>query len=198
MNKLNLKIKNCIIIFFASALQAFTIYNVHAVGKITEGGIFGLTLLLQHWFKISPAISSIVLTATCFLLGWRTLGHSFICYSAVAAVGYSVSYAICENYPPLFPALANMPLLCAIIGAVLIGIGAGLCVRMGGATSGDDALAMSLSKLTKAPISRIYLISDLTVMVLSLSYISPIRIFYSLITVILSGQIIGLINKGER
>ncbi len=185
------------VIFLASALQAFAIYNIHEVSKITEGGIFGLTLLLKHWLNISPALSSIVLTAICFFIGWRTLGHSFICYSAVAAVGYSASYAICERFSPLCPALADLPLLSAIIGAVFIGIGAGLCVRMGGATSGDDALAMSLSKLTKAPISRIYLISDITVMLLSLSYISPVRILYSLITVVLSGQIIGLIQKRE-
>ena len=181
----------------ASALQAFAIYNVHEVAKITEGGIFGLTLLLKHWFDLSPAISSIVLTAVCFFIGWRTFGHSFICYSAVAAVGYSSGYAICDIFSPLFPSLSDMPLLSAIVGAVLIGVGAGLCVKMGGATSGDDALAMSLSKLTKAPISTIYLISDATVLLLSLSYIPPVRIFYSLITVILSGQIIGLIQKRE-
>ena len=81
------------------------------------------------------------------------------------------------------------------MGALFIGIGAGLCVRAGGATTGDDALAMSLSHITKLPIQRIYLISDLSVLLLSLSYIPFRRIAYSLLTVILSGQIIGLIQK---
>ena len=44
-------------------------------------------------------------------------------------------------------------------------------------------------------IERIYLISDLTVLVLSLSYIPMKRIAWSLLTVVLSGQIIGLIQK---
>ena len=87
-----------------------------------------------------------------------------------------------------------MPLTAAIAGAVFIGIGACLCVRVGGATSGDDALAMSLSTLTKLPIQRIYLISDLIVLGLSLSYIPVRRIGYSLLTVVLSGQIIGWIQ----
>ncbi len=78
-----------------------------------------------------------------------------------------------------------------------MGIGSGLCVQVGGATSGDDALAMSLSKVTKVPIQWIYLISDLVVLVLSLSYIPLSRIVYSLLTVILSGQIIGLLQKGS-
>ena len=82
-----------------------------------------------------------------------------------------------------------------MLGALFIGIGAGVCIRAGGATTGDDALAMSLSHLLKIPIERIYLVSDLTVLLLSLSYIPVKRIAYSLLTVVLSGQIIGLIQK---
>lgn len=57
---------------------------------------------------------------------------------------------------------------------------------------------MSLSHLTKQPIERIYLASDLLVLTLSLSYIPLRRIGFSLLTVILSGQTIGLIQKIHR
>ncbi len=40
-----------------------------------------------------------------------------------------------------------------------------------------------------------YLISDLSVLALSLSYIPLSRIVYSLLTVVLSGQIIGQMQK---
>lgn len=181
--------------FFSSALQAFGIYNIHALADVTEGGVLGLTLLLEHWFGISPALSGAVLNGVCYLLGWRLLGKEFIFYSLIAAAGFSVGYGICEWFPPLWPELAGMPLTAAVLGALFIGIGAGICVRAGGATSGDDALAMSLSHLTRIPIQWIYLASDLTVLALSLSYIPLDRILYSLLTVILSGQIIGLIQK---
>ena len=108
--------------------------------------------------------------------------------------------------------LVNIPFSDALVGPIqelyhagianelfplllFIGIGAGLCVRAGGATCGDDALAMSLTHATKIPIQWIYLISDLTVLLLSLSYIPVYRIVCSLITVVLSGQIIGWIQK---
>ena len=52
-----------------------------------------------------------------------------------------------------------------------------------------------LSHILKQPIERIYLVSDLTVLLLSLSYIPLRRIVYSLLTVVLSGQIIGWIQK---
>ena len=91
-----------------------------------------------------------------------------------------------------------MPLLASIVGSIFVGVGSGLCVRVGGATSGDDALAMSLSRVTKIKIQWIYLASDLIVLLLSLSYIPLRRIAYSLLTVILSGQIIGLLQKGDN
>lgn len=186
--------KNIVILFFASAFQAFGIYHIHSVADVTEGGVLGMTLLLQHWFQISPAISSFVLNAACFAFGLHTLGKPFILSSFIAALGYSAGYALWEQFPPLFPGIIAYPLAAAIVGALFIGIGAGLCVRAGGATCGDDALAMSLSHLTKIPIQWIYLISDMTVLLLSLTYIPLTRILYSLITVTLSGQIIGWIQ----
>ena len=193
-----LKIKYCLIAFLSAAFQAFGMYIIHALSGVTEGGIFGLILLLDHWLHLSPAISSVILNGACYILGWRTLGKEFIGYSIVATAGYSICYAICELFPPLWPGIAELPLLASILGAMFIGIGAGLCVRVGGATSGDDALAMSLTHITKIPIERLYLISDLIVLLLSLSYIPFRRIGYSLLTVILSGQIIGWIQKIPR
>lgn len=192
---LKLKLSNCAIAFCASAFQAFGMYNVHAPADITEGGVLGATLLLEYWFDISPAASSFLMNAACFALGMKVLGVQFIAYSFVAAVGYSAGYASCEQFPPLWPGIAQMPLLSSVTGALFIGIGAGFCVRAGGATCGDDALAMSLSHITKVPIQWIYLVSDLTVLGLSLTYIPAKRIIWSLVTVILSGQIIGWIQK---
>ncbi len=193
-----LKLSNSIIAFLASAFQAFGIYNIHALSGVTEGGIFGLGLLLDHWFGISPAVSSFLFSGACYILGWRTLGREFIGYSIIASAGYSAGYAVCELFPPLWPQIAGMPMLASLVGALFIGIGAGLVVRAGGATCGDDALAMSIRSLTGWPVEKTYLISDLTVLTLSLSYIPFRRIVYSLITVILSGQIIGWIQPKQK
>lgn len=188
----------CGVSFFSSAFLAFGMYNIHAVSGITEGGVLGAVLLVQHWLGISPAVSSLLMNGLCYFLGWRTLGKPFLVYSGIAALGYSLCYAVCEQFPPLFPAIASMPMTASIVGSIFVGIGCGLCVRAGGAPSGDDALAMSLAKITGLPIQWVYLLSDLTVLGLSLSYIPLRRISYSLLTVILSGQIIGLIQKKPK
>ena len=190
-----LKSNNILILFFASAFQAFGICHIHAMADVTEGGVLGLSLLLDHWFHISPAVSSFMLNAACFAFGLHTLGKSFILSSFIAALGYSAGYALWEQFPPVFPEIASWPLAAALAGALFIGIGAGLCVRAGGATTGDDALAMSLSHLTGIPIAWVYLVSDMTILLLSLTYIPINRIIYSMITVTLSGQIIGWIQR---
>lgn len=178
-----------------SAILAFGLYHVHSVSAVTEGGVLGMTLLLQHWLGLSPAITGFVMNALCYLLGWKMLGKRFLFCSAVSTVSFSAVYALCQQFPPLWPGLAQQPLLAAVLGALFVGVGAGLCVRVGGAPSGDDAMAMALSKATRLGIQWIYLASDLVVLGLSVSYIPLARIGYSLLTVLLSGQLIGLMQK---
>lgn len=176
-------------------IQAMGLSNIHAYADVTEGGVLGATLLMEHWFAMSPALSALVLNAACYLFGWRTLGKDFLLTSIFCGAAYSVFYALMEPFAPLWPRLVASPIASAIVGAVFIGVGAGLCVRVGGAPSGDDALAMALSRLTKLDIQWIYLFSDLLVLGLSVTYIPLEKIGWSLLTVILSGQIIGLVQK---
>ena len=134
----------CFLALAGSAILAFGLYNVHSFSNVTEGGVLGMTLLLHHWFGLSPSISGLVLNAACYIGGWRTLGRSFIFYSVIAGGGFSAFYAFFERFDPLWPGLAQMPLVAAVVGALFVGVGAGLSVRAGGAPGGDDALAMAL------------------------------------------------------
>lgn len=176
-------------------IQALGMCNIHALADVTEGGVLGATLLLKHWAGISPAASALVLNALCYFAGWRTLGKEFLLYSALCGVGYSAFYALLTPFAPLWPQVVASPLLSAVLGAVFVGVGAGLCVRMGGAPGGDDALAMALSRLTGLGVQWIYLFTDALVLGLSVSYIPLGKLLYSLLTVVLSGQIIGWIQK---
>ena len=183
---LELNWKDSLISVLGSAFLAFGLYNVHALSGVTEGGVLGLTLLLDRWFSISPSVSGAILNVLCYGLGWKLLGKRFLAYSFLSTVSFSLSYKLYEQF--VMPEWA-------FVGAIFVGVGAGVCVRAGGAPGGDDALAMSVSHLTGWRIERVYLLSDLIVLLLSLSYIPVRRIGFSLLTVILSGQIIGLIQR---
>ncbi len=193
-----LKPKNCLSIILGSAILAFGLYNVHSISGVTEGGVLGLTLLLEHWFDISPSVSGLVLNGACYLLGFRLMGGEFIVNSVIAGGGFSVFYAIFEHFPPVWPQIAEYPLAAAIAGAMFVGVGVGLCIRANSAPTGDDSLALSLSQLLKLGIQWVYLLGDLVVLALSLTYIPFSRIIYSLLTVIISGQLIGFIQKAGK
>lgn len=189
-----------LLLLLGCAIQAFGLYHIHSFSGVTEGGVLGATLLLEHHFRISPAVTSFVMNALCYLFGWRTLGRRFLVYSLISCAGFSLFYALFEEIGFLLPlglyqCLQELPWTAAIAGAVFIGVGAGLCVRVGGAPSGDDALAMGLSRVTGLGIQWIYLGSDLLVLGLSVTYLSWERLFWSLVSVILSGQIIGWVQK---
>lgn len=185
---------------FGSAILAFGLYQIHSASGITEGGVLGLTLLLHHWLGLSPAISGFILNTVCYLIGFRALGKMFIVYSAVSGIGFSVFYGFFECFPRFWQIGTNPLnlLLASVVGALFVGIGAGLCVRVGGAPSGDDALAMAISAKTRLSIQWAYLISDLIVLGLSLTYIPISKLIYSLLTVVISGQIIGFVNKFRK
>lgn len=194
----SLKLKHCLVIILGSAILAFGLYNVHSISGVTEGGVLGLTLLLKHWFDISPSVSGLILNILCYLFGFKLLGREFIAYSVVAGVSYSAFYAVFEQFPPLWPQIAQFPLAASIVGALFVGIGVGLCIMENSAPTGDDSLALSLSHHFKIGIQWVYLLSDLIILALSLTYIPFSKIIYSLLTVILSGQIIGLMQRAGR
>ena len=160
--------KSVLVSLLGSAILAFGLYNIHAFSGVTEGGQLGLSLLFQHWFHISPAITTLVVNAVCYWTGWKMLGKSFIAHSAVATGGFSCVYWICQQFPPLWPNLANYPLIAALAGALFVGIGCGLCVRVGGAACGDDGLAMSISDRFRIKIEYVYFFFDFSILALSL------------------------------
>ena len=187
-----LKTMTCLL---GSMILAFGLYQIHNTAHITEGGILGLTLLLQQWFHISPAVSGLILNILCYGFAFFCLGKGFLWYSFVSSAGFSLFYAIFESFDPLWPQIGQHPLFAAVAGAFFVGIGAGLSVRVGAASGGDDAFALAVAKKTALEIQWVYLITDLIVLILSLTYIPWQKILYSVLTVFLSGQIIGLIAK---
>lgn len=177
-----------------AAILSFGLFNVHSQSQITEGGVLGMTLLVQHWTGISPAITEVVLDIICYLLGMKYLGKSFLRWALVATGGFAVFYSLWARVGYVLPSLGHMPLLAAVVGGLFVGVGVGLVVRAGGASGGDDALALVIAKVLRWPVDRAYLFTDLVVLALSLSYIPWQKIACSLVTVTLSSFIIGRIH----
>ncbi|MBR6786594.1 MAG: YitT family protein [Clostridia bacterium] len=188
-----------LLMLLGAAIGSFGIHNIHRQSGVTEGGVLGMMLLLNHWLKISPAILTPVMDVLCYAVAFRALGGKFLCWSALSTGFVALFFKLWEMLPYALPSMQDQPLLAAILGAAFVGVGVGLIVRAGGSAGGDDALALSIAKWTGWHLSRAYLLTDLTVLLLSLSYIPLRRIIFSLITVTLSSVIIEILqNAGQK
>lgn len=183
------------LILLGAMIATFGIHNIHQQTGITEGGVIGLMLFVEHWLGVSPAFITPVLDLSCYLLAFKYLGGGFIKISAISTLSVSLFYKLWEQFPPMLPDLSGHPLMAALAGALFVGVGVGIIVRQGGSSGGDDALALTISRVSGWRLSRSYLFTDLVVLFLSLSYIPLTRIAFSLITVTLSSYLIDRIQN---
>lgn len=186
-------IKRFATIALGCAILTFGMHNIHQVVGITEGGVLGGILLLNHWFGIDASIASPVLDVVCYTVGLFVLGAGFLGWSAVSSVLLALFYALWESLPHMLPDLSAYPLVAAVLGGVFVGVGAGLVVRCNASAGGDDALALSIHKVTGLKLARCYLFTDLSVLLLSLSYIPITKIVFSLVTVFISSPLIDFV-----
>lgn len=179
-------------------IVSFGLYNVHEQNAITEGGILGAVLLIHHWTGLSVGFVSFSLDIVSYLLAYKYLGWDFIKKSMIATILMATYLAIFERYPPLLTLEFMNGYLIALIGGIFVGVGVGIVIRYGGSCGGDDALALIIASKLKLPLRYCYIFTDVTVLLLSLSYISFSTIQYSFLTVIVSSFLIDWVNKLGR
>ena len=205
-----LSYKKIALIMVGAMICSFGIHNIHQQTGITEGGVTGLMLLAEHWLGVSPAYITPVLDISCYILAFKYLGGRFIKTSVISTVSVSLFYKVWELFPPMLLNLLPYPLLASLCGGAFVGIGVGIIVRQGGSSGGDDALALTISRVTHWRLSRCYLFTDFVVLGFSLTYIPFSKIVFSIITVTISSYLIDRVqsfklctqfkgeNKGER
>lgn len=189
------ELKRIGIIMLGATILAFGSYNFNYQNNITEGEVLGLLLLIKNVFDISPSFSSLIIDLSLFALGTKFFGKKFLLYSVLSTITFSTTYNLWESIGFLIPSFENNMLMASVLAG--IGVGVGLVIRGGGASGGDDVIALIGNKFTPLKVNHIYLISDCIVLILSLVYLDFKQILFSLIAVTISGKIISLIYNDE-
>lgn len=189
------ELKRIGIIMLGATILAFGSYNFNYQNNITEGEVLGLLLLIKNVFDISPSFSSLIIDLSLFALGTKFFGKKFLLYSVLSTITFSTTYNLWESIGFLIPSFENNMLMASVLAG--IGVGVGLVIRGGGASGGDDVIALVGNKFTPLKVNHIYLISDCIVLLLSLVYLDFKQILFSLIAVTISGKIISLIYNDE-
>lgn len=109
--------------------------------QLLAGGIGGLSLLVERFSGVPVGLLYLAFNVPVFAVGVRHLGRRFAAYSAVAVVGF---WALADWLP--IPRFTDDPLLAAIFGGAISGIGTALALRAGGSLGGFDILAVVLNR----------------------------------------------------
>ena len=190
-------LKSILLIIIGATILSFGSYNFNYQNNVTEGGVLGL-LLLQHIFNISPSITSVVIDFSLFTIGSKFFGKKFLLYSILSTITFSSTYKIWEKIGFLVPSFTNNMLIASILAGIGVGVGVGLVVRGGGASGGDDVIALLGNKLLKLKVNHVYLATDAIVLLMSLVYLDIKQVFFSIIAVTISGKIISIIYKDDE
>lgn len=185
--------KKVLQVMLGATILAFGTYNFNYQNNITEGGIIGLLLFFKNMFDISPSITSIVLDFSLFFLGSKFFGKSFLLLSFLSTTCFAITYGILESIGFIVPSLSDTMIIASICAGLCVGLGVGLVMRAGGASGGDDVIALVVARFTPLKVNWVYLMTDFAVLMLSLMYLDFSQISYSLIAVTISGKVISMI-----
>lgn len=124
-----------------------------APNNINVGGLSGLAMVFVHLTNVgSVGLVALIANVPLFLAGWRKIGRTFLVGSLIGSVALSGWLELFERFPA---PIGTEPLLGALYGGLLCGIGSGLVFTAGASTGGSDIAARLLKrKLRNVPIGK--------------------------------------------
>ncbi len=178
------------VILFGTFLLAFTYYHINFQHHLTEGGFVGLSLLGKYVLGISPSITILILDVPVLLIAVIFKGKSFVCNTFISVGAFTIFYGLMERYSTLVINLqGNLP-VAALLSGLLTGLGAGIILRSGAASGGDDILSLLISEWKGIKVGTVFILMDVIVLALSLFYMPFRETMYTVMAVVVAGYVI--------
>lgn len=180
--------------------------------KIVPGGIYGITIVLQHKWGFPIGIAALCFNLPLSLLGLRVLGSgfgvkTFICFILVAVFSDSLPtllLTLMGEPIPTDPMMALDPfklgdevLLACIFGGVVMGVGVGMIMKTRASSGGTDVLSNILYKWTHRPLGQLQIMIDSCIVVFGFLMFQDWKVpMYSWLSIFLMGKTINIILQG--
>jgi uncharacterized membrane-anchored protein YitT (DUF2179 family) len=172
---------------FALGFSLFLMPN-----EMNPGGISGLAMIIVKLFGFgSVGTLTILINLPLFVLGGVKIGKRFFAGSLVGMLVSAVLIDVLAMIPFVFPE----PLLGALYGGVLCGLGLGVVFVSGTSTGGSDILVRLLKlRYRNVPIGQISMYFDAVVVVLTgLVFRDITKALYTGITVFICGRVVDAV-----
>lgn len=122
----------------AVGLQFFLLPN-----QMIDGGVTGLSIIAARLTGLPLGLYLFLLNLPFLYFGYTKIGKSFAAYSALGIVSLAILSSV-----HISSGFTHVPILAAIFGGIVIGVGVGLVVRYGGIIDGMDMIAVIIGRAT--------------------------------------------------
>ncbi len=187
-------------ITIGTAVYAFGLIYFILPNQLMEGGVTGITVLLNYAAGIQPSLSTLVLNIPLFAIGWRALGTRQLIYSIYGVLSLTVFLWLFERAVAnqwIFPFQTEHDFILApLYAGVTLGAGLGIVFRFGGTTGGVDILARIANRRFGISMGQFILLLDIFIIGSALFYIPKEKILYTLVSVFIASRIIDFIQEG--
>lgn len=163
-------------------------------GKIYASGITGFAQILQTVserflpFTLTTSVMYFVLNIPLFILGWFRIGHKFTLFTIIAVLFGSIMMKVITPIKITYD-----PIICAIFGGVINGVGTGLALKSGISTGGLDILGIILREKTGKSFGQINIFFNLIIVICAGFVFGWSRALYTALNIFINGRVIDAV-----
>jgi len=179
-------------IVIGATIVSVSINTLIIPNQIADGGLTGIAIILHYIFHWPVGWTVLLLNLPLFILGLRMVGRKFLVFSIVGVGLLSATLSLTTH----LPVLTHDPLLAAISGGVLSGIGMGIVFRSRGSLGGTDILAVLFSRTTAFSVGQILLGIDAAIFLGVAILFKPEMAMYAMIYMFIATRVVDLVQEG--
>jgi uncharacterized membrane-anchored protein YitT (DUF2179 family) len=153
-------LNKAVLMFMGAALVSVALEIFLVPNNIIDGGIVGISIMLVHFFKIPIGLFLFVLNIPFLFLGYKQIGKTFALSTLFSIAIMSVGTQLLHPVAPL----TIDPLLAAVFGGIILGIGVGLVIRSGGSLDGTEIVAILFNKKTPFSVGEVVMFFNLFIL----------------------------------
>lgn len=175
-----------------AAMAAASIELVLVPNSIIDGGIIGISLILDYLTDLPFGILLVIINLPFLFAGYKHIGRTFF-FSSIFSI---VALALIEIPLHAFDPVVDDPLLATVFGGLLLGAGVGLVIRSGGALDGTEILGILLSRKIPFSVGEFVMFANVFIFVWAGFVLGWEQAMYSVLTYYIASKTIDAVIQG--
>lgn len=181
-----------LMLIIGAACAAFSIECFLIPNTILDGGVTGISMMINYTSGIALSILIVVINIPFFIIGFKALGKHFLFRGVFSTVAFALFLEVFKGVDTV----TNSELLAVVFGGVLLGVGVGLVLRYGGCLDGTEIAAMLLSRKVGVSTGGIIFMINIFIYLTAGLLFGWDRALLSLLTYFITFKIIDLVEEG--